>query len=95
MMEAMAVGLPVLAPDIGDLGEMLIDGETGLFVDVEDPASTADKVAALLADGPRLRRMSDAARRLAVAESSIPAVARKWEASFGLPDPPSPGPVRS
>lgn len=88
MMEAMAVGLPVLAPDIGELGEMLIDGETGLFVDVEDPASTAERIAELLADPPRLARMSEAARRLAVAESSIPAVARKWEAYFGgLPEP--------
>lgn len=86
MMEAMAAGLPVLAPDIGELGEMLIEGETGLFVDVEDPSSTADRVAALLADPPRLERMSAAARRRAVEESSVPAVARKWEAHFGLPD---------
>ncbi len=78
MIEAMAAGLPALAPDVGDLSDLLIDGETGLFFDPENLESEAAGIAALLADSGRLARMSAAARRAAVDHASIEAVAARW-----------------
>lgn len=85
MIEAMAAGLPVVAPDVGDLGELLIDGENGRFIDPDRPAEAARVLMELLADEGGLARMSDAARRRAVAEYSVEAVAGEWSRLFAGP----------
>lgn len=80
MIEAMAAGLPVLAADVGDLGELLRPGENGAFVDPLDTHATAQQAHALLGDADRLRAMSKAARARAEEDYSIAAVARRWDA---------------
>jgi len=42
--EAMAAGLPVIATPVGGIPDFLKDGETGLFCEVNNPKSIADKV---------------------------------------------------
>ncbi|MGE0480117.1 MAG: glycosyltransferase [Phycisphaerae bacterium] len=80
MIEAMAAGLPVLAADVGDLGELLRPGENGAFVDPLDTPATAQQVHAILGDADRLRALSKAARARAEEDYSIAAVARRWDA---------------
>ncbi len=46
--EAMAAGLPVIATKVGGIPDFLIDGETGLFCEVKDPKSIAEKIQTLL-----------------------------------------------
>jgi glycosyltransferase involved in cell wall biosynthesis len=48
--EAMAAGLPVIATPVGGIPDFLKDGETGLFCEVRNPKSIAQKVEKLLKD---------------------------------------------
>lgn len=54
-LEAMASGLPVVATRVGGIRDFLVDGETGLAVNVDDAADVAAKIDMLLAD-PVLRQ---------------------------------------
>ena len=47
-MEAMASALPVVSTDVGGVGEMVRDGETGLLVSQNDPNATAEALSRLL-----------------------------------------------
>jgi D-inositol-3-phosphate glycosyltransferase len=53
-LEAMACGTPVIASDIGGLGFLVQDGETGFTVPDGDPGQLCDKLSILL-DDPELR----------------------------------------
>ncbi len=48
--EAMAAGLPIIAPPVGGIPDFLKDKETGLFCKVKDPSNLAEKVKTLLED---------------------------------------------
>jgi biofilm PGA synthesis N-glycosyltransferase PgaC len=54
LMEAMAAGLPVVAPRIAGIPELVDDGQNGFLTPVDDPNATAEAVLTLLAD-PKLR----------------------------------------
>ena len=61
--EAMQFGLvPVVTP-VGEIGAYVAPGESGLFYDERHAEATADAIAGLLADPPRLMRMREAAIR--------------------------------
>lgn len=63
ILEAMAAGLPVIASDIGGMGEIVVDGETGFLVPPADPQALADKVAYLHAHPDRCRAMGVAGQK--------------------------------
>lgn len=48
--EAMAAGIPVIATPVGGIVDFLKDGETGLFCEVNNPKSIAQKVEKLIRD---------------------------------------------
>ena len=48
--EAMAAGKPVIATRVGGIVDFLRDGETGLFCEVGNPKSIAQKVEKLMKD---------------------------------------------
>ncbi len=62
-LEAMACGVPVLAPRVGGLPEVVVDGETGILFDVDDHAYAVDAAVELLSDPTRLQAMREAAAR--------------------------------
>ena len=61
-LEAMALGVPVLASDVARGATIVEDGTTGRFFRAGDPAALAAALRELLADSAALRRMGDAAR---------------------------------
>jgi CelD/BcsL family acetyltransferase involved in cellulose biosynthesis/glycosyltransferase involved in cell wall biosynthesis len=63
VVEAFARGTPVLASRIGALAELVDEGRTGLLVEPGDAADLAAKAQRLLADGPGLERLRQAARQ--------------------------------
>ena len=62
-LEAMAIGVPVVASSVGGLTEVIEDGRTGFLIASSDPASYAEAVRALAATGTRTRIVA-AARRV-------------------------------
>ena len=48
ILEAMAMGKPIIATNVGGIKEILKDGETGLFVPSKDPKLLAEKIVHLL-----------------------------------------------
>lgn len=66
VIEAMAMGKPVVATDVPGCRDAVRDGETGILVPKEDPASLAAAIARLAADEELRRTMGAAARRIAV-----------------------------
>ena len=49
-LEAMEAGLPVIGTKVGGIPDFLIDGETGLFCEINDPKSIAEKIKLALSD---------------------------------------------
>jgi glycosyltransferase involved in cell wall biosynthesis len=61
-LEAMAMGIPVLASDIGGHAELVSDGLTGLLFKAESPESLVEQASRLGGD-PRLRAQLGAGGR--------------------------------
>ncbi len=61
LIQAMAAGIPVVASRVGGIPDIVIDGEVGLLVAPEDPASAAAAVTRLLSDDPLRQRLADGA----------------------------------
>lgn len=64
IMEAMAIGLPIVSTRIAGVPEMVVDGVTGFLVAERDPAQTAGAIETLLADSGRARRFGGNGREL-------------------------------
>jgi glycosyltransferase involved in cell wall biosynthesis len=60
VMEAMAMGVPVIATAVGGSVEQVAEGQTGLLVPPADPAALAAAIARLMDDPSLRRRMADA-----------------------------------
>jgi glycosyltransferase involved in cell wall biosynthesis len=63
VLEAMRAGLPVVAYDIGGVGEQVHHGDTGFLVEPGDAIALAERLRELARDPELTRRMGEAARR--------------------------------
>jgi phosphatidylinositol alpha-1,6-mannosyltransferase len=61
-LEAAAHGKPVVAGNVGGAPDAVIDGETGLLVDPQDPLAVAEAIVRLLSDRELARRLGAAGR---------------------------------
>lgn len=77
VLEAMAASLPVVATDVGDVGRLVADGETGYVVPAKSPEALADALRTVLIDPELRRRIGDAARRRAQEHFSSQVTARR------------------
>jgi glycosyltransferase involved in cell wall biosynthesis len=78
LMEAFALGLPVVATAAGGLPHMVRDGVEGVLVPIDDPAALADAYVAVASDPERRRSMAEAAAARA-RDFDISAAARRLE----------------
>jgi glycosyltransferase involved in cell wall biosynthesis len=69
-LEAMLMARPIVASRAGGLPEAVVDGETGLLVDIKDVEGLAGAIASLLAGRDRARRMGTAGRVRAIEKFS-------------------------
>jgi glycosyltransferase involved in cell wall biosynthesis len=58
MLEAMALGLPVIASNVGGIPEVVVDGETGLLVPPGDPDALADAIETMMSGGVNSRDLA-------------------------------------
>lgn len=75
ILEAMAVGLPVVATDVGGIADVVHDGEAGLLIAHSDPAALADALRRLAVDDELRARLGQRARARALEAFS-------WDRSF-------------
>jgi len=66
-LEAMERGRPVIAAEIGGLGELVRDGETGVLVPAGEAEPLRDAIVRLAGNLDLAREMGDAGRRRALA----------------------------
>jgi glycosyltransferase involved in cell wall biosynthesis len=79
ILEAMAMGLPVVASAVGGIPETVVAGRTGLLVPPEDPDALATAISTLALDPERSRRMGSAGRDRVLSEFSMEAMASRYE----------------
>lgn len=77
IIEAMAMGLPVVATDIAGIPEEVIDGRTGWLVPPRAPERLAERLARLLRDPEERARMGQAGRERAVQHFDNEVVVRR------------------
>lgn len=78
VLEAMAVGLPVVATDVRGCREAIIPGETGLIVPMRDSVALTEAVLELVSDRDRARRMGEAGRQRLVANFEMGAMTKRY-----------------
>ena len=71
LMEAAACGVPVVAPAVGGIPELVQDGVTGLLTRPQDATSLADALERLLSDATLRAECGAAARQRAVEQFSV------------------------
>jgi len=78
VLEAMAHGMPVIAPNTGGLKEIIEDGLQGFLIDGRDPRKYADACMKLYGDRKLLNAMGAAARRKIEREFSFDKMAARY-----------------
>lgn len=63
VLEAMAVGLSVIASRVGGIPDLIIDGETGMMFDPLNPSSMRGATERILSDAGLRNRLGEAAKR--------------------------------
>jgi len=84
IIEAMAVGKPVVATRVGGIPDLVLDGETGFLVEAGDASGMAHALARLLSDAPLRLRMGVRARREASVRFHLKEVAHKYREVYYL-----------
>lgn len=90
ILEAQAAGLPVVAGRAGGVGDIVVDGLTGILVPEGDAAAFSAATAVLIDDDDRRARMGTAARRKVAADHDLAAAASRLDAVLRdlVPAPP-------
>ena len=78
ILEAMAHGLPVIAPKVGGLREVIDDGGQGYLLEGRDPKVFAEKCLLLFEDKALRQRMSQAARQKVMLEFSMARMSQQY-----------------
>jgi glycosyltransferase involved in cell wall biosynthesis len=84
LVEAMALGLPVVGTRVGGIPDVIVDGECGLLVPPEDPAALAAALVELGVDAARRAKLGAGARPRAEAFSTAVAAAAMRAVYDGL-----------
>jgi len=79
ILEALACEVPVVATDVGSVGESVLHGETGFLVTSQDTTTMCDNISTLLGDEELRKRMGQAGRQHVLETGSLAAMVRGYE----------------
>ncbi len=82
LLEAMALGLPVIASSVDGVGEVVRANETGLLVPPRDALSLAKKIAELSSNAPLRARLGEAARETIGARFTLLEMLSAYEKTY-------------
>ena len=78
LLEAMACGLPIVAPKVGGIREMINDGHEGYLVEGRNPKEYSDKCMELIKNKQLIQRMGAASREKINNEYSMDSMANNY-----------------
>jgi glycosyltransferase involved in cell wall biosynthesis len=84
LLEALWLGLPVIADRVGQQAEYVLDGMTGLLADPDDAQSMAGAAARLVRDRPLALRLAESGRLRVEVEFNWPRLARAAEGAYAV-----------
>jgi len=84
MLEAMAVGLPVVVHDVGDLSDAIKYKNCGVLIDNVEPANVASEIERLLDKDELWEEYSRSARQTIVEQYSVEAISNRWQHELGI-----------
>jgi glycosyltransferase involved in cell wall biosynthesis len=88
LMEAMAAGCPVVATNVGGVGEVVADGSVGFLVPPADPPRLAEAISRIVGDPQARRVMASAARARVLGSFTVDACYEKTTLIYrGLTEP--------
>jgi glycosyltransferase involved in cell wall biosynthesis len=79
IIEAMACGRPVVAPRVGSIGEVVLDGQSGYLIAVGNEGAVVNRVIELVTARPLAERFGRRGRELAVAHWSLDRMVAGYE----------------
>lgn len=79
LLEAGAWGLPAVATPVPGVGDVLLEGRTGLLAPIGDAPALAERIVGLLRDPARARQMGAAARAHIAAHFTVERMVREYE----------------
>jgi len=82
VMESLAMGIPVIASDVGGMGELIANGHTGYLCDSGQVEQFAEKLAVLFKDRVLCKRLGENGRQFAQTHFDIRATIDRFECAF-------------
>jgi glycosyltransferase involved in cell wall biosynthesis len=81
-LEAMAAGVPVIGTNVGGIPDFIKEGETGLFCEVKNPKSIAEKINILFSDNALRQKLTENGKKLVAEKYDWDLVSKKMENIF-------------
>ncbi len=82
IIEAMFAELAIVATDVGSVGELILDNETGLLVGPDDASAVSEAIDVLAGDAALRRRLGSAARTRALEHFSLEGMVASYKALY-------------
>ena len=90
LLEAMACGIPAVVTDVGGNPEVVVAGETGFLVPVDNDHLFAERIIEVLTNRELAKKMSILSQKRVEEEYSISRMLHRYQQLYGIATPTSP-----